>query len=87
MLTSRALPDVLPTPKLLGPLLQHSRSFILIQNGIDIHQDLQNAAPDATIISGCAWIDTTAVDGGRRVVHSSMVSAPFSPSSVLIIVV
>lgn len=92
--TNRALPDVLPTPRLLGPLLKCTHTFVLIQNGVDIHQDLRAAVPEATIISGCAWIDTTAVNGGRLVKHASVVNhsrillhllLPFPPRSDLIL--
>ncbi|KAI0322501.1 6-phosphogluconate dehydrogenase C-terminal domain-like protein [Amylostereum chailletii] len=66
----KALPDVLPTSKLLAPLLSSADTFVLVQNGIDIHKDLQDAQPDAEIISSCAWSDATTVDGGRRVVQA-----------------
>ncbi|ETW84106.1 hypothetical protein HETIRDRAFT_150945 [Heterobasidion irregulare TC 32-1] len=66
----KALPDVNPTPKLIAPLLHSTDCFVLIQNGIGIHADLQAARPDAAIISSCAWIDATTVGGGRSVVQS-----------------
>ena len=69
----RALPDVNPTPKLISPLLHSTDCFVLIQNGIGIHADLQAARLDAAIISSCAWIDATTVDGGRSVVQSGPV--------------
>ncbi|THH14306.1 hypothetical protein EW146_g6017 [Bondarzewia mesenterica] len=68
--TFKALPDVMSTSKLIGPLLSSTNNFVLIQNGIGIHADLQEARPDANIISSCAWIDVTTLDGGRSVVQS-----------------
>ncbi|TFY78708.1 hypothetical protein EWM64_g5305 [Hericium alpestre] len=65
--TTKALPDVVTTPKLLGPLLTYTDTFVLIQNGLDIHLDLQKARPDADVISCCAWIDVMPLDGGRVV--------------------
>lgn len=65
----KALPDVIPTPDLLGPLLDRSDSFVLIQNGIGIEAALRRKLPAATIISGCAWIDATIVDNGRLLTH------------------
>jgi 2-dehydropantoate 2-reductase len=63
----RALPDVITTPKLIEPVLAASKTFVLIQNGVGIEIDLQQAAPLATIISACAWVDSTTVDGGKTV--------------------
>ncbi len=70
----RTIPDIRTTPETLGPLVAKSNTFILLQNGVGIEHDLRVAVPDATIISGCAWIDATAVDGGKRVDHFSLVS-------------
>ena len=75
------VPEVTTTPALLAPLLAaltrdalHPTTFVLLQNGIGIEDDLLAAlaattAP-AAVISGCCWVDVTAVDGGRRVVHT-----------------
>ena len=48
-------------------------AFVLLQNGIGIEDDLLDvlgviSAPTA-VISGCCWVDTTAVDGGRKIVQ------------------
>ena len=48
-------------------------TFVLLQNGIGIEDDLLDvlgviSAPTA-VISGCCWVDTTAVDGGRKIVQ------------------
>ncbi|CAE6477895.1 unnamed protein product [Rhizoctonia solani] len=67
--TFKCLPDIVTTPKLLGPLLTRSRNFVLIQNGIGIELDLQTAVPEAVVMSGCAWIDATVVDHGRTLRH------------------
>ncbi|KAA1466557.1 6-phosphogluconate dehydrogenase C-terminal domain-like protein [Dentipellis sp. KUC8613] len=63
----KALPDVTTTPEILQPLLHNTDTFVLIQNGIDIHRDLRKARPDADIISCCAWIDATPLNGGKAV--------------------
>jgi len=63
--TFKALPDVISTPDLLGPLVDHSRSFVLIQNGVGIEGALRHRLPTATIISGCAWIGAVIEDKGR----------------------
>ncbi|CAE6433017.1 unnamed protein product [Rhizoctonia solani] len=67
--TFKCLPDVVTTPKLLGPLLARSRNFVLIQNGIGIELDLQAAVPSGIVMSGCAWIDATVIDHGRTLKH------------------
>ncbi|KAG8846060.1 hypothetical protein FRB91_001215 [Serendipita sp. 411] len=68
----KTIPDLNPTPNLLGPLLQKTKSFVLIQNGIGIECDLQRASPKATVISGCAWIDCTLVDNYRTLRHGGL---------------
>jgi 2-dehydropantoate 2-reductase len=60
------------TPKLFGPLLEKSNTFVLIQNGINIERDLQVAKPSSTVISGCAWIDCTLVDNYRIMRHGNI---------------
>lgn len=72
----RALPDVVSTPSLIGPLLSRTDTFVLIQNGIGIHIDLQKARPDAIIVSACAWVDSTTQ--GRAVVQTGPVSIAFA---------
>jgi len=63
--TFKALPDIMSTPDLLGPLLNHGDSFVLIQNGVGIEGALRRKLPNVTIISGCAWVDSTIVGKGR----------------------
>jgi len=65
----KALPDVITTPDILGPLLNHGDSFVLIQNGVGVERALRLQLPTATIISGCAWIDATIVEKGRLLTH------------------
>jgi len=65
--TSKALPDVVSTPDLLGALLDNTDAFVLIQNGIHVESALQQRAPDTIIISACAWVDSTVVSNGTRV--------------------
>lgn len=69
----RALPDVITTPDLLGPLVDKSDAFVLIQNGVGIESDLQKRVPDIPIISACAWVDATVVDAGRRLTQHGKV--------------
>jgi len=63
--TFKALPDVVSTPDLLGPLLDHGDSFVLIQNGVGVEGVLRRKLPTATVISGCSWVDATIVENGR----------------------
>jgi Ketopantoate reductase PanE/ApbA len=70
----RYIPDVITTPRLLEPLLPHTSTFVLLQNGIGVHEDLRRVAPTATIISVCAWVDATAINGGNVIAHGRMVS-------------
>ncbi|KAG8775570.1 hypothetical protein FRC12_001412 [Ceratobasidium sp. 428] len=71
--TFKCLPDIQTTPQILGPLLAQTRNFVLIQNGIGIELDLQQAAgPRAVVMSGCAWIDATIVDHGRTLKHGPL---------------
>ncbi|KAI0647854.1 ketopantoate reductase PanE/ApbA C terminal-domain-containing protein [Trametes meyenii] len=79
----KCIPEIVTTPALLSPLLnklsdgssssKEATTFVLLQNGIGIEDDLQAAlakidAP-SVIISGCCWVDTTLVDGGKRIVQ------------------
>jgi 2-dehydropantoate 2-reductase len=80
-LAPRYIPDLWPTATLLSPLLTHSATFVLIQNGIGVHEELRSILPDdVTIISGCAWVDATILDGGKILKHGRLVSAAFSYS-------
>ena len=63
----------MPTPHILKPLLTKTSTFVLLQNGIGLHEDLRCALPTATIISVCVWVDATAVDGGNVIRHGRMV--------------
>ncbi|OCH90915.1 hypothetical protein OBBRIDRAFT_562509 [Obba rivulosa] len=75
----KCLPDVITTPALLTPILarlataSQPTAFVLLQNGVGIEDDLLAAlaetkpGADNVVISGCAWVDATAVDGGRKV--------------------
>jgi len=77
--TFKCLPDVVTTPTLLAPILarlaltSQPTAFVLIQNGIGIEDDLlaalaeTKAGADNIVISGCAWVNATAMDGGRKV--------------------
>ncbi|KAI8978698.1 ketopantoate reductase PanE/ApbA C terminal-domain-containing protein [Trametes punicea] len=77
----KCVPEVITTPALLAPLLarlstsppKQPTSFVLLQNGIGIEDDLlaELSKIDAPtiVISGCCWVDTTAVNGGRKIVQ------------------
>ncbi|KAI0712431.1 ketopantoate reductase PanE/ApbA C terminal-domain-containing protein [Earliella scabrosa] len=81
----KCIPEITTTPALLSPILSKLRSgdgtssegrpttFVLLQNGIGIEDDLLEAlskiSAPTVVISGCCWVDTTAVDGGRKVVQ------------------
>ncbi|KAF8588743.1 6-phosphogluconate dehydrogenase C-terminal domain-like protein [Ramaria rubella] len=66
----RFLPDLVQPSKILSPLINHASTFVLIQNGIGLHDELKTMiSPSATIISACAWIYASAVDGGQVVKH------------------
>jgi len=67
--TFKALPDVITTPDLLGPLLDHGDAFVLIQNGVGIEKALRQRLPTATIISGCSWICSAILDKGKLMIQ------------------
>ncbi|KAI0032939.1 6-phosphogluconate dehydrogenase C-terminal domain-like protein, partial [Vararia minispora EC-137] len=62
---AKAVPDVVKTSDLLKPLFLSTQTFVLIQNGVNIHVDLQEACPEAHIITSCAWVDSTIIDGRK----------------------
>ena len=68
-----ASPD--PSININAPATSTS-TFVLLQNGIGIEDDLLEAlsairAPgvQAAVVSGYCWVDTTAIDGGRKIVQ------------------
>ncbi|KAI0754756.1 ketopantoate reductase PanE/ApbA C terminal-domain-containing protein [Daedaleopsis nitida] len=81
---SKCIPEVTTTPAMLAPLLanlgspsghahapERPTTFVLLQNGIGIEDDLLDSlsmirAP-SVVLSGCCWTDITAV--GRRIVQ------------------
>lgn len=71
----RFIPDLISTAEVLGPLLKCTDTFVLIQNGIGVELGLrETVGTDATIISACAWVDATIVDGGTKLTHGRLVS-------------
>ncbi|KAI0631945.1 ketopantoate reductase PanE/ApbA C terminal-domain-containing protein [Trametes polyzona] len=77
----KCIPEIITTPALLGPLLSQLKpggpttTFVLLQNGIGIEDDLVAAlaqidSPTA-VVSGCCWVDTTAIEGGTKIVQRS----------------
>lgn len=72
----KCLTDVIPTSEILRPLFESlatspTTSIVLLQNGVGIEDDLQRAFEKLglknPIISGCAWVDTTVLEGGRTI--------------------
>ncbi|KAI0373651.1 hypothetical protein BV20DRAFT_962206 [Pilatotrama ljubarskyi] len=75
----KCIPEIITTPALLSPLLsklaadppQNTTTFVLLQNGIGIEDDLQAALANidapTVLISGCCWVDTTAMDAGKKI--------------------
>ncbi len=84
----KSVPEITTTPALLAPLISKlanaspdpnasvTSTFVLLQNGIGIEDDVLEAlsairAPGihAVVVSGCCWVDTTVVDEGRKIVQ------------------
>jgi 2-dehydropantoate 2-reductase len=74
----KCLLDVKPTSAILEPLLKQLPSspntcIALLQNGVgieeDLHQKLAQLGVGNPVLSGCAWVDTTAVDEGKKIVQ------------------
>lgn len=74
----KCLLDIKPTSAILEPLLKQlpshpTTAIVLLQNGVGIEEDLMktlaNFGANNPVLSGCAWVDTTAVDAGRRIVQ------------------
>ncbi|KAH9851721.1 ketopantoate reductase PanE/ApbA C terminal-domain-containing protein [Lenzites betulinus] len=78
---AKSIPEVITTPALLSPIIarlaqspvEKVTGFVLLQNGIGIEDDLLAAlakvdAP-SVVISGCCWVDATALEKGRRIVQ------------------
>ncbi|KAI0922950.1 hypothetical protein AcV5_009808, partial [Taiwanofungus camphoratus] len=76
VVTTKAIPELVRTPKLLAPLLSppylndHSQpTYVLMQNGlnveVDLYQTLKNldGTRDPSIISTAVWIGTGMLDG------------------------
>lgn len=73
---TKCLSDIRPTSSILGPLVKTLPSspetaIVLLQNGVGIEEDVQKAIADVgaanPVLSGCAWVDATTVDQGKRV--------------------
>ena len=75
---------MISTPDILGPLLNHSDSFVLIQNGVGVEGALRRRLPTATIISGCSWIDATIAEKGRLLTQYGTVGILFSAAFFLL---
>lgn len=81
LITTKALPDISPTPQILAPLLtteyatQHGApTFVILQNGLGVEKDLYAAVQSAwptskpQILSAAVYIQANLV-GGRDVVE------------------
>ncbi|KAI0795263.1 ketopantoate reductase PanE/ApbA C terminal-domain-containing protein [Irpex lacteus] len=73
---NKSLPDVHPTSKIIASLLDSlvpsfETTVVLLQNGVGIEDDIYEALSrrnvNIPVISGCAWVDATAVDDGKTV--------------------
>lgn len=73
---TKCVPEVKRTIDILLPLLATLSSspdttIVLLQNGIGIEDDILDWLDEHnlgnTVISGCAWVDTTMIDGGKKV--------------------
>ncbi|GAA5922441.1 uncharacterized protein JCM15063_003303 [Sporobolomyces koalae] len=81
IVTTKALPDILPTASILAPFLESNLNqsvdledgptVVLIQNGIGIEHGLQTAYPQVPIISVVAWIGAN-LHAGPLVTHGMM---------------
>ena len=73
---------MISTPDILGPLLNHGDSFVIIQNGVGVEGELRRQLPAATIISCCTWVGTAIVENGRLLTQYGIVgiSSPWRSS-------
>ncbi len=64
------------TSKIIAPLLDSlgpssETAIVLLQNGVGIEDDIYDALSQRNlnipVISGCAWVDATAIDNGKTV--------------------
>ncbi|KAL7422137.1 hypothetical protein Q5752_002780 [Cryptotrichosporon argae] len=72
LITTKYVPDVVRTEATVASALSTGRvkAWSLIQNGLNVESGLSAAlAGGAPLISSAAWVSTTGVDGGRRVVY------------------
>lgn len=71
LLTTKSLPDVLPTTKLLEPCIYSRQigAYSLIQNGLGVERALYEAVKDqgCPVMGGMAWIGVMTRDEGRVV--------------------
>jgi 2-dehydropantoate 2-reductase len=90
LVTTKCLPDVLPTPTLLADAIasRKVKAWSLIQNGLDVEKDLYEAVKEqeTPIISSCAWIGVmTSPDGAvvswKGKVGNAFVRGRFGPIS------
>lgn len=75
---TKCLSDIRSASSILEPLLKTlssslSTTVVLLQNGVGIEEDVQKAlagvGAENPVLSGCAWTDSTALDGGSRIVQ------------------
>ncbi|KAI0081620.1 2-dehydropantoate 2-reductase [Panus rudis PR-1116 ss-1] len=73
---TKCVPELNKTTDILSPLLEKltqspETAIVLLQNGIGIEDDvldwLAQRSLKNIVLSGCAWVDTTAIDGGRTI--------------------
>lgn len=85
MVTTKAIPELIKTSKILAPLLTkeytdkfEQPTYVLVQNGLNVEVDLYNAIKalgrgDPSVISTALWIGTNLL-GPNVVEHNNFVS-------------
>ncbi|KAK4686277.1 hypothetical protein P7C73_g3854, partial [Tremellales sp. Uapishka_1] len=88
LVTTKSLPDVLPTPEMLKECIASGKvgAWSLVQNGLNIEEDLYKATKHlgTPIISTCAWVLIQTSPDGETVYWRGLdknVSGLYSPSS------
>jgi len=85
IITTKSLPDILPTEAMLKPLIEagKSKTFVLIQNGLGIEEGLYAAtrAIDATILTSVCYISTNLVGNRDEVRFEVSLILPFPLAS------
>ncbi|MGK0290554.1 MAG: 2-dehydropantoate 2-reductase [bacterium] len=68
LVTTKVLPEI-DIPTLIQPVVTEKTSIILLQNGVEIEQPIQEAFPNNEVISGLAFVCVTRIAPGK-IVHA-----------------